>query len=139
MAKGNSARQRYSLRMILFMGAYAALLFGSKALFQSVQDNPALAYGLAILPALPVLGVFWAMGRLLIEEQDEYIRDQLVRQSLIATGFALSVATIWGFLESFDLAPHIDAYFTAILWFAGLGVGSCVNWLVRPRSEPEAA
>ena len=52
-----------------------------------------------------------------------------VRQTLWATGFALSVATVWGFLESFDLVGHIDAYYIAVLWFGGLGLGSCMNKL----------
>ena len=32
----------------------------------------------------------------------------MVRQTLWASGFALSVATVWGFLESFDLVGHVD-------------------------------
>jgi len=88
-----------------------------------------LAYLLALLPGLSVIGVFWAVGRLLVEEQDEFQRMLLVRQSLVATAFALSIATVWGFLEAVGLVPHVDAYFIAILWFAGLGVGSLVNWL----------
>jgi hypothetical protein len=121
------------------MIVYVALLFGSKSAFELVAGTPLLAYALAILPALPVIGVFWAMARLLVEEQDEYLRSEMVRQSLIATGFALSVATAWGFLEAFDLVPHIDAYFVAILWFAGLGVGSFVNRMMRPALEEEPA
>ena len=87
------------------------------------------AYLLAALPGLCVIGVFWAVGRLLVEETDEYQRMLLVRQSLVATAFALSIATMWGFLESVGLVSHVDAYFVAILWFAGLGVGSLVNRL----------
>ena len=57
----------------------------------------------------------------------------MVRQSLVASGFALSIATIWGFLESFDLVDHIDSYYVAVLWFGGLGLGSCVNKLTFGR------
>ena len=46
----------------------------------------------------------------------------------------MSLATIWGFLESVGLVPHIDAYFIAILWFAGLGVGAFVNRLTLGTS-----
>jgi hypothetical protein len=55
----------------------------------------------------------------------------LVRQVLIATGFTLTLVTIWGFLENLRLVPHVDAFYVAILWFAGLGVGACWN-RVRP-------
>ena len=69
-----------------------------------------LAYVIAILPALPIIGFFAAIGRYLLDEADEYLRMMMVRQTLVASGFALTVATVWGFLESFGLAAHFDAY-----------------------------
>ena len=72
-------------------------------------------------------GIFAAIGRYLVEEQDEYVRMLMVRQTLWASGFALSVATVWGFLENFDLVGHVDAYYIAVLWFGGLGLGACIN------------
>src|SRR3712207_8852283 len=48
---------------------------------------------------LCVASVFWAIGRLLIEEQDEYLRTLLVRQMLVATGLTMVVGTIYGFLD----------------------------------------
>jgi hypothetical protein len=51
----------------------------------------------------------------------------MVRQTLWASAIALSFATIWGFLENFQLAGHIDGYYIAIVWFFGLGVGACIN------------
>ncbi len=71
--------------------------------------------------------MFFAIGRYLVEETDEYLRMLMVCQTLVATGFALSLSTLWGFLNSFDLAPRIDSYYVAVVWFAGLGIGSCVN------------
>jgi hypothetical protein len=87
------------------------------------------AYAAAILPALPIIGVFGAIGAYLVEEQDEFVRMLMVRQTLWASGFALSLATAWGFLESFELVGHVDAYYVAVLWFLGLGLGSLVNKL----------
>ena len=58
-----------------------------------------LAYPLAILPGLAIAGVFLAIGRLIVEEEDEFIRMLIVRQSLIATGFASSISTVYGFLD----------------------------------------
>jgi hypothetical protein len=69
------------------------------------------------------------MGRYLVDEQDEYVRMLTVRQTLWATGFALSIATVWGFLESFDMVGHIESYYVATLWFGGLGFGSLMNRL----------
>ena len=53
----------------------------------------------------------------------------MVRQTLWASGFALSLATVWGFLESFDLVGHWDGYWVAVAWFFGLGIGALANKL----------
>ena len=34
---------------------------------------------------------------------------------------------MWGFLENFHLVPHVDAFYVAVLWFVGLGIGSVYN------------
>ena len=60
-----------------------------------------------------------AMALLLREETDEYLRMRLVEQSLVATGILLTVATLYGFLNAFDLAPRIDAWAAVPLWAVG--------------------
>ena len=88
-----------------------------------------MVYFIAILPALPIIGIFVAMGRYLVEENDEFVRMLMIRQTLWASGFALSAATVWGFLENFDLVGHVDGYYIVIAWFAGLGIGGLMNKL----------
>ena len=88
-----------------------------------------LTYLVAIFPALPIIAIFAAIGRYLVEEHDEYVRMLMVRQTLWASGITLSLATIWGFLESFDIAGHVDAYYVCVVWFAGLGIGGIINKL----------
>ena len=124
-----SAIKRYNIRVIWLSLLYAAFLMGAVYGFERHLITGPLAYLAAILPALPIIGIFAAIGRYLVEEQDEYVRMLMVRQTLWASGFALSLATIWGFLESFDLAGHIDAYYVAVAWFGGLGLGACINRL----------
>ncbi len=104
-------------------------LFGAVYGFKHHLLSGGAAYVAAVLPALPIIGIFTAMGRYLVEEQDEFVRVLMVRQTLWASGFALSVATVWGFLENFELVPHVDAYYIAVLWFGGLGLGACINRL----------
>lgn len=123
------AQRRYVIRLAVLMSIYLVLLLIAVSTFRHAPPTGGLAYAIGIAPALPVIGVFWAVMRLLVEEQDEYLRLLLVRQTLVATGFMLTLATAWGFLESFELVPHIDAYFAAVIWFAGLGVGSLYNKL----------
>ena len=121
---------RYNVRVIWLSLLYALFLVGAVYGFKHhlLVDGPT-AYGAAILPALPIIGIFAAIGRYLVEEQDEYVRMLMIRQTLWASGIALSLATIWGFLESFDLVGHIEAYYVAVLWFAGLGIGGLINKL----------
>ena len=124
------AMRRYVIRLAVLMAAYLALLLGSIHLFQQIHPTGVAAYALAIAPALPVVGVFWTVMRLLVEEQDEFVRMLLVRQSLIATGFCLTIVTIWEFLQNFELVPPGNGGFgAAFFWFAGLGVGALYNKL----------
>lgn len=57
------------------------------------------------------------------------MRMLIVRQSLVATAFALVLATIYGFLTAFAEAPHLELYWVSVAWFAGLGVGAVANKL----------
>jgi hypothetical protein len=124
------AMRRYVIRLAVLMTAYIALLFGSIHLFQQTHPTGVAAYALAIAPALPIVGVFWTVMRLLVEEQDEFVRMLLVRQCLIATGFCLTIVTIWEFLQNFELVPAGNGGFgAAFFWFMGLGVGALYNKL----------
>ena len=129
-------RRRYSWTVRLMGAAYVAALVGANLAFARFAPTGPGAYALAVLPALPIIGVFAGIGRYLVGMKDEYQRLLFVRQLLIATGFALSVATAWGFVESFDLAPHVPAYYAAVLWFGGLGLGRCVNLVLERNGSP---
>ena len=127
------ALKRYVIRVAISMAAYIVTLMLAIRLVRDGHMTGPLAWILAALPGIAVTGVFWAIGRLLIEETDEYQRMLLVRQSLVASAFALSIATVWGFLENARLVGHVDAFYVAILWFIGLGVGSLLNALTLNR------
>ena len=132
MRQMTPAFRRYTYGMMLLMTAYVVVLVGVNHYFDTDRPLGAVAYLAAALPALPIVGVFVIIGRLLVDlRTDEYVRMLLVRQTLVATAFALTVATVWGFLEAFDLAPHFEAYWFAVLWFAGLGVGGCTNAILE--------
>ena len=131
MPRFNAAQRRYNKRVIGLSLLYALLLVAAIMVFKRMHPSGPLAWLLAILPALPIMAIVAAMGRYLVEESDEYLRAMEVRKSLIATGFMLTVTTGWGFLQSFELLPHVDFYWAAIIWFGGLGVGGCVQALRR--------
>mgnify|MGYP003382022260 CR=1 FL=1 len=122
------ATRRYMIRMAVLMTVYLIALFAAVRIFRHTDIAGVPAYALAVAPALPIIGVFWAVMRFLIEEPDEFIRMLLVRQCLVATGFCLTVMTIWEFLQNFDLLPPGNGGFgAAFFWFIGLGIGAIYN------------
>ncbi|MEA2351568.1 MAG: hypothetical protein QOG86_2509 [Thermoleophilaceae bacterium] len=123
------AWKRYNWRVVRLSLVYAAFLIAAVYGFKHQLVPGPLKYFVAILPALPIIGIFGAIGRYLVEEQDEYVRMLMVRQTLWASAFSLSIATTWGFLDNFGLVGHVDGYWIAILWFFGLGLGGIYNKL----------
>ncbi len=125
---------RYGARIIVLSLIYAACLIGAVYAFRFHLVAGTAAWFVGALPALPIIGIFAAIGLYLVEERDEYLRMMVTRQTLWASGFSLSLATVWGFLESFGLAGHIPAYWVSVLWFAGLGLGALANRLTMGRA-----
>lgn len=124
-----SVYRRYVTRIAVATGCYIGSLFAAIHYVREGHMSGPLAYLLGALPGLAVIAMFWAIGRLLVETTDEYRRLLMTRQILVASGFALSVTTVWGFLENAGLVVHIDGFYVAILFFFGLAVGQLFNRL----------
>ncbi|NUQ16925.1 MAG: hypothetical protein HOP95_00475 [Sphingomonas sp.] len=129
MTVRTSAWKRYNWRLIWLSLLYAAFLLPAVYGFKHQLVPESVKYVVAILPALPIIGIFGALGRYLIEEQDEYVRMLMVRQILWASGFTLSIATAWGFLDNFGLVGRVDGYWIIVLWYFGLALGALYNKL----------
>lgn len=115
---------RYNRRMVAASMVYMAALFASIYAYKTWHLGGALLWGAAFATALPVLAMVWAMGRLVVEESDEYLRSRIVRQALFGTGGLLAVATVWGFLEQFMLVPHVPAWAAVPVFAIMLGVAA---------------
>ena len=118
-------------RFLLRLGVSAAVLGLSVVLIrhvlgQELVSGP-LLWGLALIPGLAMVGIFYAYGMLIIEQKDEFIRMLVVRQLVIATGISLAFATVWGFLEEFGLVAHVYPYYVAVAWIVGFAFGGLVN------------
>lgn len=122
-----SAARNYLTRMLVVSLTYVGSLATASVLIEDGDPITFLSVLVALVPGIAVAGYFWAIGKYLAEQQDEFLRMLMVRQSLIATGLAFSAASIWGFLESFGQVPHLDAYWWPILWFFGIGIGAIAN------------
>ena len=123
------AQTRYVRRVAIFTSLYLATFAFMTFANETFEIPDPIRYLIAILPGLAISGMFWAIGRLIIEEEDEFVRTLTVRQTLIASGFALSAASIWGVLEAADLVVHLDAYWVAVAWFLGLIIGAISNFV----------
>jgi hypothetical protein len=122
------ASRRYQRRVIGASLLYAAALIGAIWLFKHHPPGGLLRYAVAMAPALPLVGIFASLGLFLKEEGDEFQRALMVEQVLWAMGGTLSLATIWGFMESFDVVPHVASYYIAVTWFAMFGAARCLVW-----------
>jgi hypothetical protein len=121
------AMQAYNRRFLIASFAYVAALFAAIGATNALEPAGVLAWFLAMLPALPIVGMLWVMGRYLAEEQDEYLRSKAIGAALIATGLLLALATFWGFLETFELVPHVPGWAAVPVWSLGLGIGNLVQ------------
>lgn len=73
-------------------------------------DLPAFAlYGLAGVPIVAMLCIFWGHWRF-ITEIDEFLRTIQIKAVLVGTACVLVVATGWGTLEMLADAPRLQVF-----------------------------
>ncbi|MFN3819215.1 hypothetical protein [Blastomonas sp.] len=127
-AKHHPAIRRYGRRIIPITFAYVGAIALATALVPDNAPASALTIGLALLPGMAALGWLWAMGRLLIELDDEYLRMLEVRKFLVATGITLAITSVWGVLELYSpQVPKLAVFFVFPMWCIGLALGQLVN------------
>ncbi len=126
----SAAARSYRRRMLVASVLYVLALMLALAVHLHMANPGPLAYAAAILPALPVIGMFVAMGLYLREETDEFQRTVQIESSLWATGGVMVACAAWGFLEMFRLVPHVEAWVAVPLWSL-LQAGS--NVVIRRR------
>ena len=120
--------RRYNRRMLVASAVYVVGLFGAIWAHDLLRPNGAVAFLFAFAPSVGVLLMVWAMARLVNEETDEYLRYRYVRSSLIGLATLLTVATVWGFFEQFDLVPHAPSWAAVPVFAIGLGIANCTRW-----------
>lgn len=118
------ANRRYRLAFWPVMIFYGVACFAGPALLKAVPDQPKwAAAAIAIATAAPIAVVFWLMGRWL-KETDEYTRARHVDAMLVGGGILFSASIGWGFLELFEVAPHLPTFFIAPGFFLSYGAAS---------------
>ncbi|MCC6926693.1 hypothetical protein [Novosphingobium sp.] len=131
------ALRAYQNRSLVWALSYVALLGVALTARNTWHPAGPVLWLLALLPSLTIAYYVWALGRYLAEEDDEYQRMRQVNSALIATGLLLVVASTWGFLETFGVAPHVEGWWSVAVWAVGLGLGNLVQTL-RERQDDAA-
>jgi hypothetical protein len=113
-----AATRRYLIRFAIAMAAYILLIALDGVCFRMYHPTGALAYGLAILPALAIIGQIVIVGIYLAEEKDEFQRNLFVQVLLWGLGGVLAFTSVWGMLESFTHIRHFEPTWTfSVFWF----------------------
>ena len=120
----NPAKRRYSARFRVVMTVYVVFLLLAVWVFKHYHPTGPAAYLLALLPALPIVGMIVVGGLYLAEEKDEFVRDVTVQSLLWGIGETLAITTVWGFLEDFVNVPHLDLYLVFPLFLFLVGVST---------------
>lgn len=121
------AYKRYFRRHLVLTAAYVLAVFLTSRFVPDDAEPTPLFVALALLPGIAVIGWIWAMGRLLVELDDEFMRMLEVRKFIVATGVTLGLTSVWGMVELYTTVPRIPIFFVFPIWCAGLMIGTIVN------------
>jgi hypothetical protein len=125
----NPAQKRFFSRFTVAMLLYAALLIPTILAFVRYRPTGVVAYALAILPSLPILGMLVVVGLYLAEEKDEFIRNMQVQALLGGIGGTLALVSVWGFLENFTKVPRLELLLVYPAFWGFVGLSTAVVWL----------
>jgi hypothetical protein len=108
---------------------YVALLVPTVIAFVRYRPAGPLGYGLAVLPALPILGMLLVIGLYLAEEKDEFIRNMQIQSLLGGMAGTLALVSVWGFLENFAQVPRLQLILVYPIFWGFVGISTFVVWL----------
>ncbi len=112
--------RQYRREFLIAMGAYVILLIISISVLPGMGDNP-LRYGVAILPALPIVFGMFAYIRF-VQQMDELQRRIQLEALAFSVGGTGIVTFALGLLENVG-GPQINMIwvFPALIMFWGVG------------------
>lgn len=128
----SAAMAAYNRRFLAAAFAYLLGLGVAITLWRNYELARPVVFAISLLPALPTLAMVWAMARYLTDEQDEYLRHRTIMAALAALGVVLAAGIFWGFLEMFELVPHLWAWWVLPVWAIALGAAQL--WM-KARGE----
>ncbi|MXO51796.1 hypothetical protein GRI42_10830 [Erythrobacter gaetbuli] len=120
----SAATLAYNKRVIASSFGYVLGLGLAITVWRNYELSAPAVFAISLLPVLPTFGIIWAMARYLSDETDEYLRHRTIMASIHGLGLVLSVGILWGFLEMFELVPHVWAWWVLPAWAIGTGLSN---------------
>lgn len=117
-----AAAKRYLRRFGLVTIAYVALIGVNVAISRAMEPGQAVLGVMAVISALPIVGMIVTMGLYLREETDEFVRHRLVTAMLAALGILFSATSILGFLQFEGIVTDLPVFLAFPLWCGLFGV-----------------
>jgi hypothetical protein len=120
----NPAARRFVYRSLAANAAHIVLNVIAALYFHRFHPHGPLAYLLAVLPSVAILGVIVSLGVYLVEEKDEFQRNLMVELLLWGLGGVLVLTSAWGSLETFVHIPHLMPTMTYSLFWIFVGLSA---------------
>jgi len=128
------ALDMYNRRAMIWAFGYVAALALALTARNTWHPTGPVLWLLALLPSVAIGYFVWSLARYLVEESDEYLRMRQIQAGMFATGLLLIVASTWGFLETFGVAPHAEGWWSVAIFAIGQGLAGL--WLnARDRRD----
>jgi hypothetical protein len=128
----SKAQKRLQKRVAVAMGLYLPALLGVTFWVKHHPASGMEVFGLAAIPAAPVVALFVVVGLYLQEERDDFQRDIMIRGMLWGTGALLVTLLFLGFLKTFGWKGEVDPFIEfGVFWvFAAI---ARITYRVRNR------
>jgi hypothetical protein len=71
-------------------------------------------------PAIPIAGVMWALLAYM-RDSDEFVRALTAKRLVVALLVTQVLCSVWGFLEVYAGAPHVELYLVVPIFWGTYG------------------
>lgn len=123
------AAQRYLRRFTVVTAAYVLLIAANVGVSRAFDPSQTVLGLMAILTALPIVGMLAVLGIYLREENDEFVRDRIILSMLVGLGVLLSLSSILGMLQFERLVGELPVFLAFPIWCGAWGIAqSLLAW-----------
>ena len=123
-SNSNPAIRRYLRRFLTAITAYVVLLIAVMKYFHRFHPHGPMAYVLAVLPAIAIIGSIVTVGLYLTEENDEFQRSLFIQSLLWGLGGVMTVTSVWSMLEVFTHIPAFEPSWTYSCFWIFVGIST---------------